>query len=130
MKTDVSYKDALFLLWHNLWWWGFPPIFCTIFICFFHFSCCSHYNMIPALPPPSLSHDHGSFRQKKQKLALYLPKLISFLGICEAETLPHPPVSSLTIIKVPLSKALSPPLLCICSVVNRQDFGCSRRTPR
>lgn len=51
-------------------------------------------------------------------------------SVCEAEPLPHPPVSSLTIIKVPLSKALNPPLLCICSVVSRQDFGCSRQTPR
>lgn len=33
-KTDVSHKDALFLLWHDLWWGGFPPIFCTIFIVF------------------------------------------------------------------------------------------------
>lgn len=126
MKTDVSYKDTLFLLWHCLWWWwwGVPLNFAP-FSLFFHFSCCSHYNMMPLL---SSSRDHSSFRQKKLFLC---PNSFHFWeSVCETEPLPHPPVSSLTIIKVPLSKELNPPLLCICSVVSRQDFGCSRQTPR
>lgn len=114
---------------------GVFPLYFAPFSLFFHFCCCSHYNMIPALPPPSSSHDHSSFRQKKTKRAFSLPKLISFFGnlsVKRSRSPIRPSLhSSLTIIKVPLSKALNPPpLLCICSVVSRQGFGCSGRTPR
>lgn len=38
--------------------------------------------------------------------------------------------SSLTTVKVPLSKVLHPPLRCSCCVVSSQDCGCHSQTPR